>query len=135
MNYYFISASVVLIISLLVHTIPGNKQYIMLNPRKHNRAEERLFRIWLTGRSGFQMVTIDLLLSAIFIFLMGINVIDYNFYLALFISLLFLGYSIFWILTLFISKAKIFYFVRLCHWCIFLIVSVLVALGMSCYPD
>ncbi len=130
MNYYFIAAGIFLFISFLIHVVAGNKEYAELKPQNHNIQSDRLHGIWLMGRSCFQMASADLLLTAIFIFLMGINLIPYNFYLSLFIALLYLGYLIFWVLTLFVSKAKCTNYLKQGQWMLFLIAFILIVLGI-----
>ncbi len=127
MNGFFISAGIFLFISLLIHMIAGDKEYRELNPGKNTK----LFSIWLMGRGTFQMVSVDLLLSAIFIFLMGTATIPYNHYLSLFVALLYSGYLLFWLITLLVSGARPFHYLRVGQWIIFLIAFVLIILGMK----
>ena len=130
MNYYFISAGIFLFISLLIHMIAGDKEYRELNPRKQANESDKMFGYWLMGRGTFQMVSVDLLLTSGFIFLMGINVVPYNYHLSLFITLLYAGYLVFWIFTLFVSKAKSVNFLNQGQWLLFLIAFILIVLGL-----
>jgi hypothetical protein len=115
---------------LLIHTIAGDKDYRALNPRKQANESDKMFGYWLMGRGTFQMVSVDLLLTSVFIFLMGINVIPYNEFLSLFIALLYAGYLVFWLLTLFISKAKGTNYLMQGQWILFLIAFILIILGL-----
>lgn len=130
MNYWFISAGTFLFISLLIHMIAGDKDYRHLNPRKHKNENDKTFGFWLMGRGTFQMVSVDLLLTSVTLLLMGINVIPYNFYLSIFIALLYAGYLVFWLLTLCVSKAKSSNYLNQGQWMLFLIAVVLIALGI-----
>lgn len=130
MNYYFISAGIFLFISLLIHMIVGDKEYCKLNPRKQKNDSDKMFGFWLMGRGTFQMVSVDLLLTSVFIFLMGIDVIPFNFHLSLFIALLYAGYLLFWLLTLFISKAKSTNYIQQGQWILFLVAFVLIVFGL-----
>ena len=130
MNYYFISAGIFLFISLLIHMIAGDKEYRELNPRRQANESDKMFGYWLMGRGTFQMVSVDLLLTSVFIFLMGINVVPYNEFLSLFIALLYAGYLVFWLLTLFISKAKRTNYLMQGQWMLFLIAFILIILGL-----
>ncbi len=130
MNYWFISAGIFLFISLLIHMIAGDKDYRNLNPRKQNIESEKMFGFWLMGRGTFQMVSIDLLLTSVFIFLTGVCIIPFNFYLLLFITLLYVGYLISWLLTLCFSKARTVNYLNQGQWILFLIASVLIILGI-----
>jgi hypothetical protein len=130
MNYYFISAGIFLFISLLIHMIAGDKEYRALNPRKQANESDKMFGYWLMGRGTFQMVSVDLLLTSVFIFLMGINVVPYNNFLSLFIALLYVGYLVFWLFTLFISKVKPTNYLKQGQWMLFLVAFVLILLGL-----
>ncbi len=130
MNYWFISAGIFLFISLLIHMIAGDKEYRKLNPKKLNSESTHLFGFWLMGRGTFQMVSVDLLLTSVFILLMGINIIPYNFQLSLFIALLYAGYLVFWLLTLLASKARPANYLRQGQWVLFLIAFILIVSGL-----
>lgn len=130
MNYWFISAGAILTISLLIHMIAGDKDYNYLDPRKHKNRDLKMFESWLMGRGTFQMVSIDLLLSAIALSLMGLQIMPYSQHLTIFIAFLFGGYLIFWLATLFFSKAKSSNYIKQGQWILFLIVFVLIILGI-----
>ncbi len=132
MNYFFISAGIVLFIALLIHMIAGDQEYRKLNPQKQCNETGKAFGYWLMGRGTFQMVSVDLLLSSVFIFLVGIGTIPFNGWLTLFIALLYLGYLVFWLVTLFVSKARPANYLYQGQWVLFLIVFVLVTLGIHC---
>ncbi len=131
MNYPFIAAGIVLFLAFVIHTIFGDKDYREINPGRGDAASVRPFQIWLMGRGTFQMVSVDLLLTAVAIFLMGINIIPYNYHLAGFIALLYLGYLAFWLLTLLFSKAKGVDYLRVGQWTIFLTAFVLIMAGIK----
>ncbi len=130
MNAYFIAAGGFLFVVTLIHTIFGNIEYAALNPRKLGIFDSKPFQNWLMGRGCFQMVTADLLLSGIFIFLTGINAIPYSFYLMLFMALLYLGYLVFWLASLFVSKAEAVHYIKVGQWSLFLVVFILTVSGM-----
>ncbi len=131
MNYFFISAGIFLFLSLLIHMVAGDKEYRELNPRKQNGESGKMFGLWLMGRGTFQMVSVDLLLTSVCIFLMGVRVIPYNSYLSFFIAILYFGYLVSWLLTLFISKARRTNFINQGQWILFLIAFVLILLGIQ----
>jgi len=131
MNYWFIFAAVWIFMSFGVHMIAGDKEYRRLNPRKQSGFGNEKFGYWLMGRGTFQMVSVDLLLTSAALFLLGIDVIPYNRYLALFIALLYGGYLISWLLTLYFSKAKQENYIKQPQWIIFLVALVLILLGLK----
>ncbi len=130
MNYFFISAGTLLFVSFLIHTIAGDKEYCKLNPGKQHDRPGKMFGFWLMGRCTFQMVSMDLLLGSVFILLMGVNITSFNFHLSLFIALLYFGYLIAWLLTLFTSKAGRENYLNQGQWILFLIVFILIVLGI-----
>ena len=71
MNGYFIAAGTILILTFIVHIIAGNRTYAVLNPQRNNQTSKRLYEVWLLGRLGFQMISIDLFLSMVFTILIG----------------------------------------------------------------
>ncbi len=132
MNYFFVSAGIFLFVSLFIHMVAGDKEYRKLNPRNQSDKSGKMFGYWLMGRGTFRMVSVDLLLTSVFIFLMGVNAIPFNLYLSVFISLLYLGYLVFWLLTLLVSKAGRMNYLNQGQWMLFLIAFVLIVLGINC---
>lgn len=130
MNYFFISAGIFLFIALLIHMLAGDKEYRELNPQKQSSKSDKVFGIWLMGRGTFQMVSVDLLLTSVAVFLMGIKVIPFNLYLSIFIALLYSGYLVFWLATLVVSKAQKSNYVQQGQWILFLMALILILLGL-----
>jgi len=130
MNYYLISAGIFLFLALLVHMIAGDREYRKIKPSEECEKKNDLFGFWLMGRGTFQMVSVDLLLTSGFVFLTGVGFIPYNYSLMLFILLLYAGYMIFWLITLAVSKATSYYYVRNGQWILFLITGVLISFGI-----
>ena len=127
MNYWFISAGAFLFISLLIHMVAGDKDYRKLSSKAQNNEQ---FGFWLMGRGTFQMVSVDLLLTSVVLFLMGINIIPYNLYLSLFIAALYAGYLVFWLFTLYVSNAKSSNYLKQGQWILFLIALILIIIGI-----
>ncbi len=130
MNYYFIASGIFLFLVLIVHVVGGNKEYNIIRPLEGSENYGTNFQVWLMGRAGFQMISIDLLLSAIFTFCVGMKLIPFNIYLLLFILLLYVGYLISWLLTLVVTKAAPALYIRLGQWMLFLATAILVGLGI-----
>ena len=76
------------------------------------------------------MVSADLLLGAVFCLLMGAKVMGFHFWLILFIALLHAFYALFWLGTLFFSRAGwADYFRAQPQWLAFLLVCALLLAG------
>jgi len=121
----FLAAGLVLLAAFVLHTITGTKEYLAIKP-----SEEKSFVRWAMGAGAFQMVTIDLLLTGIFALMLGLELIDYNYYLALFITLLYAGYLTVWLTMLALLRIKGPQHKYLGQWVIFLVVMALMAYGI-----
>jgi len=76
------------------------------------------------------MVSADLLITAAFILLIGLDVISYNYHLALFLVVIFAGYLIFWLSNLALNRAKSQYYLRLGQWTLFVSAMLLMIAGI-----
>lgn len=137
-NYWLIVAGSLLFLALLVHMFVGDKEYYHLNPKGRHTGQkdqthqdDKAFDAWLLGRAVFHMASVDLLACATALFLMGINVIPYTYWLSLFIALLHGGYLVFWLATLMISRAKPIDYLKQAQWLLFLITCLLIVMGMT----
>ncbi|MCD7937713.1 MAG: hypothetical protein LUG98_12700 [Tannerellaceae bacterium] len=126
MNIYFITASLLLFFASAIHVLKGVPLVNSLTPKK----EKEVYRIWLMVSAGIQLITVDLLLSGLFLLLTGVGILPYNFVFILFICLLYSGYGIAWLLVLLSKKAEHGYYFRLTHWILFLIVAALSWIGL-----
>jgi len=111
--------------AFVLHTFTGTKEYLAIKP-----SEEKDFVRWAMGAGAFQMVSIDLLLTGVFALILGLELIDYNYYLALFITLLYAGYLIVWLAMLALLRIKGTPLKYLSQWVIFLAVLALMAIGI-----
>ena len=131
MNTCFISAGILLLIAFPIHLLFGNRDYSRLDPQSNGLELPTLHRIWMMGRCCFHMVSVDLLLSAVFLLLLGTQVIPYNFYLALLVLLLYVGYLGAWLATLYVSRVKPVLYLHLGQWMLFVVAFVLILIGMK----
>jgi len=125
-SYFFLIAGLIIAVSFVVHLIGGNKEYLSIKPSR----DDESFQYWLLGSCCFQMVSADLLITAAFMLLMGLDIIPYNYHLALFLTVIFAGYLIFWLSTLALNRAMSKYYLRLGQWTLFLSAMLLVIAGI-----
>lgn len=151
MNGWFIVAGLLQGMAFFIHVVFGNKFYAKARPARSKsagnpaaasglpafaadeeagRREMTAYEAWLMGRCGVQMITVDLALTAVFVWLLGLGVIPRNAMLELFLVLTYAGWSLFWLLSLVCEKSGGRYYVRLCHWFLFLTIAVLLWLGI-----
>lgn len=128
MNGWFLAADVLLAGAFFVHVISGNRLYACARPGRDNAAA---CEAWLMGRCGVQLISVDLALGAVFLLLLGCGAIPRCFYLELFLLLTYGGWSLFWLVSLACERSAKRFYMRLCHWLLFLLLAVLCALGLA----
>ena len=133
MNGWFLAAGALLAAAFFVHLFSGNRLYSAARPDAAT-APPRACEAWMMGRCGMQMISVDLLLAAGFLVLSGLGVLPRSFWFELFLLLLFGGWEIFWLVSLACEKAGGRYYLRLCQWVLFLVLSGLVLGGMLGQP-
>lgn len=131
MNYWFLSAGVLLLLAFLVHTFKGNRFYTILNPRKTGAGEPAVYGVWLLGRGGWQVIGVDLLLGGGFLLAQGTGLMAYSFPLTLFIALAYGLYCAAFLVAFAVEGARAASYKRSPQWLLFLVVSALVATGMA----
>ena len=89
---------------------------------------DKKFTAWLNGRAVFQMGSIDLLLPAALLILMGFKFMEVNVALLSALFFWYLGYALFWLLSILFSKGrKKMDYAKQGQWILFLVVAVLVS--------
>jgi hypothetical protein len=122
----FLIAGLLLLAAFAIHLIGGTKMFLTIKPAK----EDSGFIPWAMGAAAFQMVTVDLFLTGLFALILGLEFIDYNYYLALFITLMYAGYLVLWLITLTLQRAGTSIFKSLGQWTIFLAALALMLCGI-----
>lgn len=128
MNGWFIAAGALLVAAFFVHTICGTRFYALARPER-SRADA--CEAWLLGHCGFQMITVDLAAGGIFLILLGSGAVPRSFPLELFLLLTYSGWFVLWLAALARERSTSRLYWRLCHWTLFLTVSVLVGIGVA----
>ena len=118
MNGWFLAAGALLVAAFFVHVFSGNRFYTAARPGDAN-AHPEAYEAWLMGRCGVQMISVDLFLAAAFLLLLGFGALPRNFWLEVFLLLVFGGWGIFWLVSLLCEKAGGRFYLRLCHWVLF----------------
>lgn len=129
MNYFFLAAGALLAAAFFVHVFSGNRFYTAARPDRR-AARPEAYEAWLMGRCGVQMISVDLCVSLLFLLALGLGVLPRNFWLELFLLLVFGGWGVFWLVSLRYEKAGGRYYLRLCHWVLFFALAGLVLAGM-----
>ena len=130
----FSIAGVLLLILFGYHFIWGNAAYAALRPERGGEDDEndKKFTAWLNGRAVFQMGSIDLLLPAALLILMGFKFMEVNVALLSALFFWYLGYALFWLLSILFSKGrKKMDYAKQGQWILFVVVAVLVSVGAT----
>ena len=95
----FSIAGVLLLILFGYHFIWGNAAYAALRPERGSEDDEgdKKFTAWLNGRAVFQMGSIDLLLPAALLILMGLKFMEVKEALHSALFFRYLGNAMFWL--------------------------------------
>jgi len=126
MIFPFVAAGLLLLTAFAIHLFMGTKEYSAIMPSK----DEKHFVQWAMGAGAFQMVTVDLLLTGVFALMLGLEIIEYNFHLALFITLIYAGYLIAWLAALTALRVRTSLYKSLGQWTIFLAALALMGCGI-----
>ena len=119
----FSIAGVLLLILFGYHFIWGNAAYAALRPERGSEDDEG---------AVFQMGSIDLLLPAALLILMGFKFMEVNVALLSALFFWYLGYALFWLLSILFSKGrKKMDYAKQGQWILFLVVAVLVSVGAT----
>ncbi|MDO4631785.1 MAG: hypothetical protein Q4A82_05815 [Corynebacterium sp.] len=129
----FSIAGVLLLLTFGYHIIWGNAAYAKLRPERNDDEDgDKKFTAWLNGRAVFQMGSIDLLLPAALLILMGFKFMEVNVSLLSALFFWFLGYALFWLLSILFSKGRNkMDYAKQGQWILFLVVAVLVSVGAT----
>lgn len=126
MNGWFLAAGVLLIGAFFVHMVSGNRFYSTARPDRGAAG----YPAWLMGRCGMQMIGADLALAAAMLLALGLGAVPRNFFLELLLTLLFGCWTLAWLAALIWERASGRHSRRLCHWVLFLVLTVLLSAGM-----
>lgn len=132
MNPLILIANVLTILAFLIHTFMGDKELKFIQPATDidNWAEKQ--EKWTMARCGWHWVSFDLLFASI-----GLGLINFTDYfdnekvLLQILTVYFLGYAIFWALTIAISKQFPKNFLKLGQWILLLIICGFIYFGIN----
>lgn len=130
MNILILIANILTLLAFLVHTFLGDKELGLVKPNFDSDENYKKTEKWVMARCGWHWVSFDLLFATI-----GLGLINFTEYfsneqlLLQILSAYFLGYAIFWLLTITISKQFPKNYLKLGQWGLLLIISGLIYLG------
>lgn len=128
MNTILIVANVLVLLTFIIHTFGGDREYKQIEPRPDSLV--KLQEFWTMGRGAFHILSVDFLFASI-----GLTFINFTNYfndtkllLNLF-ALYFLGYGIAFLVVLLISKKFNNIYLKLWQWLLMFIIAALIYWG------
>jgi hypothetical protein len=135
MNIPIFIAGCITLLAFIAHTFVGINETLQISPSKFTNKEnvpnfETVERNWVQAMCAFQMITVDLLVLSILLFLIATtNFIGFKKEIAFALSIFYFIWGIAWILQLFILKRKTKDFLFLSQWAFWFICSILIYWG------
>lgn len=124
-----IIANILCAIAFVVHTIFGDREVRQLEPTIEKGAELRQY--WTMVRCGWHWVSFDLLAASIFLALVNFSSFFQSEETVLqLLAIYFMGYGLFWLGTIFISKSFPKRFLYLGQWALLWLIGGLIWMGM-----
>jgi hypothetical protein len=129
-NRAVLIANILTFLAFIAHTIGGDLEIQTLAPVVGSNDSATKLQIWVMSRCGWHWISFDLLFASI-----GLFMVNFTRFFASkksilqLISVYFLGYSIVWIIVLFISPSFEGNFLKLGQWMLILAISGFSLLG------
>ncbi len=130
MNLYLLIANILTGLALVAHTFAGDQELKVIAIDRQDTDWARKQEKWTQARCGWHWVSFDLLMATI-----GLGIINFTDWItqeAFLIKLLsgyFAGYTVFWLITLALSKNFPKKYIKLGQWILLLVISGLLYLG------
>lgn len=136
MNTPVLITACISLLALIAHTFVGTKECTLLSPlsRTNNNVSKskKLIQHWKQSMCAFQMLTIDLLLVTIILFVIALTeLISFETELILFLSLVFFLWGIVWLIQLLWLKTEARTYLHLSQWIFWFICSALLFWGST----
>lgn len=131
MNILILIANILTLLAFLVHTFIGDRELELIRSSFDSDEDYQKTEKWTMARCSWHLVSFDLLFASI-----GLGLINFTEYfsneklLLQILSVYFLGYGLFWLLTITISKQFPNNYLKLGQWGLLLIISGLIYLGI-----
>lgn len=125
-------ANILTFLAFILHTFVGDKELKINEPNEGADEDFQRREKWTVARCGWHWVSLDLLFATIGLALINFtNYFDNEKTLLQILTIYFLGYAVFWIVTIVISKQFPKNYLKLGQWMLLLIISGLVYLGTN----
>jgi len=127
MNIPVLVVACVMLLAFIAHLLGGTKETASIFPGDEN---DKLILNWKQAMCAFQMLSIDLLVVMVVLFIIALtDMISFEYELTKILSLIFLLWGIVWLVQLFWLKSKRTTYLFLPQWIIWFICSALLYWG------
>ncbi len=128
MNILVLITACISLLALIAHTFVGSKETATLSPLNgiegDKTSEGQLVYHWKQAMCGFQMLTMDLLLVTISLFIIALtDILSFEYELTLFLSIVFFLWGVAWLVQLLWLKSKAKTYMVLAHWVVWFLCS------------
>jgi hypothetical protein len=130
MNLPILIANILTLVTLIGHTFLGDKDLKTIEPENIDSKFYSKLEQWVHARAHHYMISMDFLLATIGLILINFTDFFQDKWLLLHIlSIYFLAYSVGFVVSIIVSKQFPKNYLKLGHWILLLIISVLIYLG------
>ena len=132
MNISILLANILTLLAFFIHTFIGDIELKIIQPSNDTNNWTEKQEKWTMARCGWHWISFDLLFATI-----GLALINFTNYfvnektLLQILTIYFLGYAIFWVLTIAISKQFPKNYLKLGQWLLLLFISGLIYFGTN----
>ena len=127
MNIPVLIVACVMLLALIAHIVGGTKETSSISPDKKN---EKLTLNWKQAMCAFQMLSIDLFVVMVVLFIISLTeIIPFEYELTIILSAVFLMWGIVWLVQLLWLKSKRKEYFLLPQWIIWFVCSSLLYWG------
>jgi len=127
MNIPVLIVACIMLLAFIAHIVGGTKETLNISPNKEN---EKLTLNWKQAMCAFQMLSIDLFVTMVVLFIISLTeIIPFEYELTIILSVVFLMWGVVWLIQLLWLKSKRKEYFLLPQWIIWFVCSPLLYWG------
>lgn len=130
MNTYLIIVNLLAGLAFGVHTFMGDRELHLLAPTTHDEHWLKKQETWTMTRCGWHWISFDLLMLTVLLSLINFTeLIPHPIFVTKLLAVYTLGYALFWLVTIIISRKFAQNYLKLGQWMLMLLMSALLLVG------
>ncbi|EAY31666.1 hypothetical protein [Microscilla marina] len=131
MNTYLIIVNILGGLAFGVHTFMGDRELHLITPASNDSHWLKKQETWTMTRCGWHWISFDLLMLTVLLSLINFtNWIPHPAFVVQLLAIYTLGYALFWLVTVAISRSFAQNYLKLGQWMLMLLISGLLFLGV-----